>query len=149
MALELGIFIYVLLNISLKRGVIMEKETFKKAQLIASQKTWALYLLLAAIFISGGLLAWHYDWSKFRSTIENSNIDLNYENPGAKCPKTSADTSSPCCTATEGVMQATVDAIYVSASCKCPSDTKFKEMAPEGGGTLYMICKCYPCPGEE
>lgn len=117
----------------------------KKAQI-----NWTLYFLLAVIFISGGLLAWHYDWLKFMPKFNsNPNLENPITTPPGECPKTSADMGKPCCRTLEsGEMQAAVAAVYISASCKqCPIDTHFLQMAPEGGGNLYKICECNACSG--
>lgn len=124
----------------------------KKGQ--ASAKVVALVAI--SVFVILALLALLFDNKGY---IDLSKIELGFKSmpaggdpgvPTGKCPKISADTGNACCTTPGGVLQATVDILYVSASCKeCPGDTTFKEMAPEGGGKLYMLCECNPCPGEE
>jgi len=117
----------------------------KKAQI------WALYLLLALIFVSAGLLAWNYNWFNIRPSFKDSNVDLNFQNPDAKCPKTMADMGKVCCEPAAddtGEIKAAVSAVYISASCKnCPAGTHFLMMAPEGGGNSYKICQCDGCSG--
>ncbi|MBS3165899.1 hypothetical protein J4444_02135 [Candidatus Woesearchaeota archaeon] len=104
--------------------------------------TWGLYLLLAVIFVSGGLLAWNYDWSKLK--FDGSNADTP-QIQTTQCPTTSAGRGQPCCKQLQsGELQASVGVLYVPKSCeKCPGDTHFLENAPEAG---YMLCECNTCP---
>ncbi|MBU1204620.1 MAG: hypothetical protein KKE93_01810 [Nanoarchaeota archaeon] len=76
---------------------------------------------------------------------DNSNADFRDSKTISpeKCPKTSAEMGKPCCTVSgDGEIRPTVNAVYVYASCECPSDTAFLQMAPEGDYKLYKICEC-------
>lgn len=103
-------------------------------------------VLLFFLFDDGGYI----DLPKIQLGFKLTPADGDQGVPTDKCPKISADTGHACCAAPGGVLQATADILYIPASCKdCPADTAFKGKAPEGGGNMYMLCECQPCPGEE
>ncbi len=107
-----------------------------------SQWTAIITLLIIAGIIISGALAWNYNWLNLRFRFENQNADET--NPSIECPKTSYDTSTPCCKRLEsGELKPSVSVIYIRSSCGCPSDTKSLGYAPEGEN--YLLCNCTAC----
>ncbi|MBU0540624.1 hypothetical protein KKF59_01920 [Patescibacteria group bacterium] len=75
----------------------------------------------------------------FEGALTNTAPAIKTSPTPSRCPKTSAQTSTPCGSVKGGVG---VSGIIVPASCDCPSDTAYAQMDNITPGGPYKICTC-------